>query len=78
MIFPRAATRIGPKYQSSVPQYIGPAPPEVIPSGDDQLPARGGDSTIELLGNIVHMTEDEVAKSESRLSTSTDWELTRS
>lgn len=67
MIFPRAATRIGPKYQSSVPQYIGPAPPEVTPSGDDQLPARGGDSTIELMGNIVHMTEDEVGKSESRL-----------
>ncbi|KAG9042537.1 putative PHD type zinc finger protein with BAH domain-containing protein [Tulasnella sp. UAMH 9824] len=65
MIFPRAATRIGPKYQSSVPQYTGPAPTEVTPSGDDQLPARGGDSTIELLGNVVHMTADEVAKIEA-------------
>lgn len=65
MIFPRAATRIGPKYQSSVPQYIGPAPAEVTPSGDDQLPARGGDSTIELLGNVVHMTGEEVVKLEA-------------
>ncbi|KAG8900284.1 putative PHD type zinc finger protein with BAH domain-containing protein [Tulasnella sp. 403] len=33
MIFPRAATRVGPKYQCTIPKYLGPASPDVAPSG---------------------------------------------
>lgn len=74
-IFTRIATRVGPKYQCVPTQYLGPAAAEVTPSGkrpyrspeylvdqclgDDQLPARGGDDTMEVLSNVVHMSDED-------------------
>ncbi|KAF8347972.1 hypothetical protein F5887DRAFT_881413 [Amanita rubescens] len=48
LIFPRTATRQGPKFQAVVP----PAP--------DHPDERGGDNTVEVLGNINSLTEAEV------------------
>ncbi|KAG8995660.1 putative PHD type zinc finger protein with BAH domain-containing protein [Tulasnella sp. JGI-2019a] len=64
MIWPRAATRIGAKFQSALPNYLGPWS-DTEPRVADDIPPRGVDNTVELLGNIVHMSEDEVAKVEA-------------
>ncbi|KAJ2911836.1 hypothetical protein MD484_g8581, partial [Candolleomyces efflorescens] len=59
LIFPRAATRQGPKYQATVP----PAPdPYNYPPDIEE---RGGDSTVEVLGVINSLTDAEVAEVES-------------
>ncbi|KAG8958510.1 putative PHD type zinc finger protein with BAH domain-containing protein, partial [Tulasnella sp. 419] len=65
MIFPRTTTRVGPRYQSSIPIYVGgPAPAEVPPSTDDNLPNRGGDETIEVMSDVVHWSEAEIEQME--------------
>ncbi|KAF8628715.1 hypothetical protein AX17_005937 [Amanita inopinata Kibby_2008] len=59
-IFPRTATRQGPKFQAVVP----PAPDRdaiLAPDPDE----RGGDNTVEVLGNINSLTEAEVAEVEA-------------
>ncbi|RDB15348.1 Lid2 complex component snt2 [Hypsizygus marmoreus] len=76
LIFPRTATRHGPKYQATVPLApeldINPAEPD----------ERGGDNTIEILGIINSLTEAEVAEVEAckrsltddpKLQSSVDW-----
>ncbi|KAL9713425.1 putative PHD type zinc finger protein with BAH domain-containing protein [Leucoagaricus gongylophorus] len=75
-IFPRTATRQGPKYQANVP----PAPdPYNHPPDTDE---RGGDNTVDVLGIINSLTEAEVAEVESckrsltndmKLQASVDW-----
>ncbi|GBE86744.1 hypothetical protein SCP_0906250 [Sparassis crispa] len=53
LIFPRTATRVGPKYQSSVPLAPGL-------ERSPELEERGGDSTIEVLGLVQDMSPAEV------------------
>lgn len=76
LIFPRTATRQGPKYQANVP--TAPDPYNHPPDIDE----RGGDNTVEVLGIINSLTEAEVAEVESckrnltndkKLQTSVDW-----
>ncbi|KAJ7781909.1 hypothetical protein DFH07DRAFT_949600 [Mycena maculata] len=75
LIFPRAATRLGPKFQANVP-----AEPEM--DLDPEQDERGGDNTIEVLSAINILTEAEVAEmeacktrlsSDKKLRTSVDW-----
>ncbi|XP_006461741.1 hypothetical protein AGABI2DRAFT_205606 [Agaricus bisporus var. bisporus H97] len=76
LIFPRTATRQGPKYQANVP----PAPdPYNHPPDIDE---RGGDNTVEVFGIINSLTEAEVAEVEAckrsltnnrELQTNVDW-----
>ncbi|EIN03844.1 hypothetical protein PUNSTDRAFT_77480 [Punctularia strigosozonata HHB-11173 SS5] len=58
-IFPRAATRVGAKYQATVPPAPGPSS---IPIPTPDMPERGGDDTIEVLSMVVHMKEEHVEK----------------
>ncbi|KAK2464013.1 hypothetical protein APHAL10511_003957 [Amanita phalloides] len=60
LIFPRTATRQGTKFQAVVP----PAPDRdaVLAADPDE---RGGDNTVEVLGNINSLTEAEVAEVEA-------------
>lgn len=66
LIFPRAATRVGPKYQAVVPPLSAIVSPSV---GDDVLPPkgvvdgeqRGGDNTVEVLSIINNLTNEEGA-----------------
>ncbi|KAJ7625490.1 hypothetical protein FB45DRAFT_67118 [Roridomyces roridus] len=76
LIFPRAATRLGPKFQATVP-----AEPEQDPDVTDQ-DERGGDNTIEILSIIHSLTEAEMAEveacklrltSDKKLRSSVDW-----
>ncbi|CCM01335.1 uncharacterized protein FIBRA_03384 [Fibroporia radiculosa] len=55
-IFPRAATRVGPKYQAVVPLAPGLDIPHVHPD----LEERGGDSTVEVFGLVGEMSSTEV------------------
>ncbi|OCH85881.1 hypothetical protein OBBRIDRAFT_890870 [Obba rivulosa] len=78
LIFPRAATRVGPRYQATVPLKPGVehayAPPD--------LEERGGDATIEVLSLVRDMTPAEVEALETlrnglsrneQLKHSVDW-----
>lgn len=71
LIFPRAATRVGPRYQVNVPALNEPTPPgTAFPLILDELQLimrieieeRGGESTIELLSNVVKMQEQKREK----------------
>ncbi|KAF8075155.1 PHD-zinc-finger like domain-containing protein [Lyophyllum atratum] len=73
LIFPRTATRHGPKFQANV----APAPElDINPSEPDE---RGGDNTIENLGIINTLTEAEMEAckrdltSDDTLRSSVDW-----
>jgi hypothetical protein len=70
LIFPRTASRIGPKYQATVAAVPEPysTPPGTIPSirahfGTDyyhiEIEERGTDNTVEVLGIINTFTESE-------------------
>lgn len=72
LIFPRAATRQGPKYQATVPSAPDPYnyPPGMCHSlhlkilrliGQIDIEERGGDSTVEVLGVINSLTDAEGA-----------------
>ncbi|EAU90390.2 ZNF1 [Coprinopsis cinerea okayama7 len=73
LIFPRTATRHGPKYQANVPP--GPDPYNYPPD----LEERGGDNTVEVLGVINSLTESEVEAckkgltNDPKLRYSVDW-----
>ncbi|KAA1470162.1 hypothetical protein DENSPDRAFT_835896 [Dentipellis sp. KUC8613] len=58
LIFPRAATRLGPKYQATVPAVGSPRDPD--------LEERGGDATIEVLSRVDKMSEAEVNEMHAR------------
>ncbi|KAH8110725.1 hypothetical protein DFH11DRAFT_1618256 [Phellopilus nigrolimitatus] len=67
LIFPRAATRVGPKYQATVAPAPGePAPPAsgastgTPSSGPADVDERGGDSTVEVLSIVHDFTPREV------------------
>ncbi|EJC99959.1 uncharacterized protein FOMMEDRAFT_159536 [Fomitiporia mediterranea MF3/22] len=69
LIFPRAATRVGPKYQVTVPLAPGEtAPPATGASGSStsvvtsagEIEERGGDSTIEVLGLVNEFSSKEL------------------
>lgn len=66
LIFPRAATRVGPKYQAAIPSFsaiVSPSasddalPPKNVVDGDQ----RGGDNTVEVLSIINNLTDEEGA-----------------
>lgn len=59
LIFPRTATRQGPKYQANVP----PAPDPYNYPAD--LEERGGDSTVEVLGVFNYLTDSELEEVEA-------------
>ncbi|KAG6879946.1 hypothetical protein C0992_009304 [Termitomyces sp. T32_za158] len=66
LIFPRTATRHGPKYQANV----APAPElDINPSEPDE---RGGDNTIENLGIVNTLTDAEVSEVEACKASLTD------
>ncbi|KAJ7504211.1 hypothetical protein B0H11DRAFT_2154460 [Mycena galericulata] len=68
LIFPRAATRLGPKFQANVPPE-----PEMYPDISEQ-DERGGDNSVEVLSAINILTEAEVRlSSDKKLRTSVDW-----
>ncbi|KDQ26518.1 hypothetical protein PLEOSDRAFT_1105423 [Pleurotus ostreatus PC15] len=60
LIFPRTATRQGPKYQANVP--LAPDPNAIMSTDPDE---RGGDSTIQILSVINTLTDAEVDEMES-------------
>ncbi|EGO22633.1 hypothetical protein SERLADRAFT_451461 [Serpula lacrymans var. lacrymans S7.9] len=85
LIFPRAATRVGPKFQVNIPS---PPTSDVVkppPTTETQNPdpdERGGDSTIEVLSLVNSMTREEGAHLEEwksaltrrrELLSSVDW-----
>ncbi|RPD53362.1 hypothetical protein L227DRAFT_581377 [Lentinus tigrinus ALCF2SS1-6] len=72
LIFPRAATRVGPKYQASVPAAPGTAdrPPEIE--------ERGGDDTLEVLSLVNEMSPEEVEALEKQKQLLTRNEVLRS
>ncbi|KAJ8589556.1 hypothetical protein M405DRAFT_933391 [Rhizopogon salebrosus TDB-379] len=58
LIFPRSATRVGPKYQATVPSTIN------VPSPSD-LEQRGGDNTVEVLSAVNNLTDEEITELEA-------------
>lgn len=58
LIFPRAATRVGPKYQVGALPVPGDDPPADIEE-------RGDDTTIEVLSRVNEMSDQEVAAMET-------------
>ncbi|KAI0042738.1 hypothetical protein FA95DRAFT_1590696 [Auriscalpium vulgare] len=74
LIFPRTTTRVGPKYQVTIPA--------MSTARDPELEERGGDATIEVLSVVLRIPEDEVRELEARkarltskveVSSSVDW-----
>ncbi|TFY51302.1 hypothetical protein EVJ58_g10639 [Rhodofomes roseus] len=64
LIFPRAATRVGPKFQVVVPSAPGPE----SSASAAGLEERGGDATIEVLSLVNEMSEEEVRALETHKS----------
>lgn len=58
LIFPRSATRVGPKYQATVPTTVD------VPSPSDPE-QRGGDYTVEVLSAINTLTDEEITEMEA-------------
>ncbi|THH17442.1 hypothetical protein EW146_g3363 [Bondarzewia mesenterica] len=71
LIFPRTATRMGPKYQAVIPPLGSLRDPE--------LDERGGDATIEILSVVHKMSDADVENRKARLTarqevcSSVDW-----
>ncbi|KAH9893367.1 hypothetical protein C8Q73DRAFT_696721 [Cubamyces lactineus] len=68
LIFPRAATRVGPKYQANVPPSPGTA------DRPTDVEERGGDATIEVLSlvNAMSPAEAEALEKQKQLLTRND------
>ncbi|KAF9038560.1 hypothetical protein BJ165DRAFT_1416696 [Panaeolus papilionaceus] len=62
LIFPRTASRVGPKYQANVPPQPDPY------NFPQEIEERGGDNTVEVLGIINTFTESEPHETINRLS----------
>ncbi|KAJ7809042.1 hypothetical protein B0H14DRAFT_3090942 [Mycena olivaceomarginata] len=89
LIFPRAATRLGPKFQANVsaePELDPDISGTFLPFSSDapfnrslEQDERGGDNTVEVLGAINILTESEVEACKARLTNdkklrvSVDW-----
>ncbi|CAE6467003.1 unnamed protein product [Rhizoctonia solani] len=63
LIFPKAATRVGARYQAVIGPWVPPdsknsSQANQIPDG---VPERGGDDTVEMMSIIVSMSEEEQA-----------------
>ncbi|CAE6419711.1 unnamed protein product [Rhizoctonia solani] len=63
LIFPKAATRVGARYQAVVGPWVPPdakvsPQPSQTPDG---IPERGGDDTVEMMSIIVSMSEEQIA-----------------
>jgi hypothetical protein len=58
LIFPRATTRVGPKYQATIPAKDGVRDPDIQ--------ERGGDATVEVLSLVHEMSDKQVADLEQR------------
>jgi hypothetical protein len=60
LIFPKAATRVGARYQAVVGPWVssGSRTPQLNQTPDG-VPERGGDDTIEMMSIIVSMSEEE-------------------
>ncbi|PPQ93874.1 hypothetical protein CVT25_013583 [Psilocybe cyanescens] len=73
LIFPRTASRVGPKYQANVP--LDPQPYNPPP----EMEERGLDNTVEVLGIFSNLTESESEEMKDRLmndpkiQSSVDW-----
>ncbi|KAI0259433.1 hypothetical protein BC834DRAFT_833552 [Gloeopeniophorella convolvens] len=73
LIFPRTTTRVGPKYQASVPGRETPRDPDTL--------ERGGDATVEVLSSVHVMSPEKGAlpqrvqrlTSKQALRTNVDW-----
>jgi hypothetical protein len=68
LIFPRSATRVGPKYQATVPTTLDVPSPSgrfFLPPSSDAAQGnldpeqRGGDYTVEVLSAINTLTDEE-------------------
>ncbi|KZT07232.1 uncharacterized protein LAESUDRAFT_758638 [Laetiporus sulphureus 93-53] len=66
LIFPRATTRVGPKYQANVP--LAPGVENIPIPGIEE---RGGDATIEVLCLVQDMSSEEVSTLEKHRGTLT-------
>ncbi|PPQ98048.1 hypothetical protein CVT26_003043 [Gymnopilus dilepis] len=89
LIFPRTASRVGPKYQASIPPELPYNPPSgklaAVPSSHlvntclSELEERGTDNTVEVMGIFNTFTESESEEVKERLSndpkvkSSVDW-----
>ncbi|KAI0738659.1 hypothetical protein C8Q80DRAFT_255981 [Daedaleopsis nitida] len=71
LIFPRAATRVGPKYQAIVPPAPGTADRPI------DIEERGGDATIEVLSLVNEMSPAEVEALEKQKAALTRNEVLR-
>ncbi|KAI0794573.1 hypothetical protein C8Q74DRAFT_1366004 [Fomes fomentarius] len=71
LIFPRAATRVGPKYQANVPAAPGTADRPI------DIEERGADATIEVLSLVNEMSPAEVETLEKQKSTLTRNDILR-
>jgi hypothetical protein len=58
LIFPRATTRLGPKYQAPIPAKDS--------ARDPDIQERGGDATVEVLSLVHEMSDKQVADLEQR------------
>ncbi|KAG8739691.1 putative PHD type zinc finger protein with BAH domain-containing protein [Ceratobasidium sp. 428] len=62
LIFPKAATRVGPRFQA----VVGPWTPQDPPGSPqpsqtpDGIPERGGDDTVEIMSNISNMESEQM------------------
>lgn len=62
LIFPKAATRVGPRFQAVVGPWI-PQTPRTTPQPSqtpDGIPERGGDDTIEMMSIISNMPPEQM------------------
>ncbi|KAF8902398.1 hypothetical protein CPB84DRAFT_1678860 [Gymnopilus junonius] len=72
LIFPRTASRVGPKYQANIPPELPYYPPS-------ELEERGTDNTVEIMGIFNTFTKSEPEEVKARLSndrkvkSSVDW-----
>ncbi|PPQ64354.1 hypothetical protein CVT24_008423 [Panaeolus cyanescens] len=62
LIFPRTASRVGPKYQANVPSQPDPY------NFPQEIEERGGDNTVEILGILNTFTETELAEAHETIN----------
>ncbi|KAF9233474.1 hypothetical protein BU15DRAFT_90328 [Melanogaster broomeanus] len=72
LVFPRAATRVGPKYQAVIPAEaaFSAKDSEIVPRPKNlsEGEERGGDNTVEVLGIVNNLTDEEVEEWKAALT----------